>query len=76
MGKLFVIPFALAILLIFHTEMAAAGFLAAECIQAEHLGEFDEIRDATSMLQGLIRTLSTLDTGEWAEDTAVYEIVP
>lgn len=38
---------------------------------------FDEHQKTdTSMLQGLIRTLSTLDTGEWAEDTAVYEIVP
>jgi hypothetical protein len=38
---------------------------------------FDEHqKNDTRMLQDLIRTLSTLDPGEWAEDTAVYEIVP
>lgn len=38
---------------------------------------FDEHRkNDTRMLQDLIRTLSTLDPGEWAEDTAAYEIVP
>ncbi|MEO7861930.1 MAG: DUF4384 domain-containing protein [Nitrospirales bacterium] len=38
---------------------------------------FDEHQENdTSMLQDLIKTLSTLDPGEWAEETAVYEIVP
>jgi Domain of unknown function (DUF4384) len=38
---------------------------------------FDEHqKNDTRMLQDLIKTLSTLDPGEWAEDTAVYEIVP
>ena len=38
---------------------------------------FDEHpKTDTRMLQDLIRTLSTLDPDEWAEDTAAYEIVP